>query len=151
VLIDLAAGAEFAHDFKEAFQSRGYEFVVPPTALFELNNLTREDDALKKRRATRAMESLVEWKCLPFLLSDSDTSAATRFRQTLSDSKIIPDDEWNDGLILAEVAIAGVPLLVTSDSHLLNIEEDLLQVAFVRAGLPSVHAVNPRRLVKAFQ
>jgi hypothetical protein len=150
-LIDLAAGAEFAHDFKDAFQSRGYELAVPPTALLELNNLTRENDGLRKARAMRALQSLVHWGCLPFLLSESDSAVAARFRQMLSDVNVIPDDEWNDGLLLAEVSIAGIPLLVTSDSHLLNIEDDDLQVAFVRAGLPSVHAVSPRRLLRAFR
>jgi hypothetical protein len=149
--VDLAAGAEFAHDFKDLFQSRGYELLVPPTALFELNNLTRENNPLRKARAQKAMESLIAWKCLPFILSDSDTAVAMRFREMLSELNLIPDDEWNDGLVLAEASIVGVPLLVTSDNHLLNIEEDLLQVAFVRAGLLSVHPVNPRRLIRAFR
>ena len=151
VLIDLAAGAEFAHDFKDAFQSRGYELVVPPTALLELNNLTREGNGVRKMRASQAMGSLVQWRCLPVLLSESDSSIAVRFRQALSELKVIPDDEWNDGLILAETSILGIPLLVTSDSHLLNIEDDVLQVAFVRAGLPAVHAVSPRRLLHVFR
>jgi predicted nucleic acid-binding protein len=151
VLLDLAAGAEFAHDFKDVFQAHGYELLVPPTALFELNNLTREHDAIRKARAGRALESLVQWKCQPFVLSESDTAIAMRFRQTLSDLELIPDDEWNDGLVLAEASIEGVPFVVTSDKHLLNIDEDLLQVAFVRSGLPSVHVVSPRRLLRAFR
>ena len=30
-LLDLAEGRDFAHDFKEEFQARGYEFLLPPT------------------------------------------------------------------------------------------------------------------------
>jgi hypothetical protein len=38
--LDLAAGLEFAHDFREDFQARGYALVLAPTAAEEiwLNN-----------------------------------------------------------------------------------------------------------------
>ena len=78
-------------------------------------------------------------------VSESDSAVARSFRETMSGLKLVPDDEWNDGLILAEVSIAGIPLLVTSDCHLLSMEED------VRAGLASVHPVSPRRLLHAFR
>ena len=30
LLLDLAEGKDFAHDFKDEFQARGYEFLLPP-------------------------------------------------------------------------------------------------------------------------
>ena len=35
LLLDLAEERDFAHEFREEFQGRGYSFAVPPTALAE--------------------------------------------------------------------------------------------------------------------
>ena len=40
LLLDLAEDKDFAHEFKEEFQYRGYEFLLPPTAAAELNVLS---------------------------------------------------------------------------------------------------------------
>src|SRR2546427_4952646 len=55
----------------------------------------------------------------------------TLFRsRRLQHQGLIPVDEFNDGLILAETSLAEIPLLVTSDKHLLEIDEDRLLLAF---------------------
>jgi len=40
--------------------------------------------------------------------------------------KLLPEAELNDGLILAEIGLAGIQLIVSSDKHLLDIEADEL-------------------------
>ena len=52
----------------------------------------------------------------------------------------------DDGLILAEGSLAEIPLLVTSDKHLLDIDETALRLAFHDADLLPVSPVHPRRL-----
>lgn len=37
VLLDLAEGADFAHDFKETFQGKGYVLRLPPMVVAELH------------------------------------------------------------------------------------------------------------------
>jgi hypothetical protein len=54
-------------------------------------------------------------------------------------------------LILAETSFAGIPLLVTSDKHLLNIEGETLVLAFSEAELIPVHPVHPKRLLRALR
>lgn len=36
IVFDLAGDKDFAHDFREVFQARGYALVLPPTAAHEL-------------------------------------------------------------------------------------------------------------------
>ncbi len=36
VLFDLADRKDFAHDFREAYQRKGYALVIPPTVVAEL-------------------------------------------------------------------------------------------------------------------
>ena len=54
-----------------------------------------------------------------------------------------------DALILAETSVAEIPLLVTSDKHLLDIDEDALVLLFNEADLPPVRIAHPRRLLRA--
>jgi hypothetical protein len=79
--------------------------------------------------ADQALEGLRAWKCQPFSLSDIKLTIAEQFRRRLSELRLIPDDEWNDGLILAETSLGGIPLLVSSDKHLLDIDEEALLLA----------------------
>lgn len=151
LLLDLAEEQDFAHDFREEFQSRGYEFLLPPTAAIELNILSLQGGEPQRSLALRALQELRAWKCLPFSLSDTSLAIAEQFRWRLSELQLIPDEEWGDGLILAETSLAHIPMLVTSDKHLLEIDEDALTLAFNAADLSPVHPVHPRRLLKALR
>jgi hypothetical protein len=64
---------------------------------------------------------------------------------------LLPQEELNDALILAETSVAGIPLLVTSDQHLLDIEEESLVLLFNQADLLSVFPTHPRRLLRALR
>jgi hypothetical protein len=63
----------------------------------------------------------------------------------------LPANEINDGMILAETALADIPVLVTRDRHLLNIEEVDLLVCLQAADLPPVKPAHPRLLWRAIQ
>ena len=151
LLLDLAEGHDFAHEFREEFQARGYDFLLPPTAAAELNTLSIYGGEPEKTFANAALNELRNWRCEPFPLSDVKLAIAEQFRHRLSDLMLIPDEEWNDGLILAESSLAGIPLLVSSDKHLLNIDADALLLAFNEADLLPVHPLHPKRLLRALR
>ena len=151
LLLDLTEGKDFAHEFKEEFQARGYEFLLPPTAAAELNILSIYGGEPQKIFANQALQELRAWQCQPFSLSDTKRAIAEQFRRRLSELHLIPDEEWDDGLILAETSLGDIPLLVTSDAHLLDIDEDALLLAFNEADLLPVHPVHPKRLLKALR
>lgn len=151
LLLDLAEGKDFAHEFREEFQARGFEFLLPPTAAAELNVLSIYGGEPQKAFANDALHKLRDWKCQPLLLSDTKLAIAEQFRRCLSDAGLIPDEEWNDGLILAETSLGAIPLLVTSDAHLLDIDEEALLLAFTEADLLPVRPAHPKRLLKALR
>ena len=151
LLLDLAEGKDFAHDFKDEFQARGYEFLLPPTAAAELNILSIFGGEPQRTLANQALAKLRAWKCQPFSLSDTRLAIAEQFRRRLSELQLIPDEEWDDGLILAETSLGNIPMLVTSDAHLLDMDEDALRLAFNAADLLPVHPVHPKRLLKALR
>lgn len=65
LLLDLAEGKDFAHEFREEFQARGYEFLVPPTTVAELNVLSIYGGEPQKSFAHQALRDLrwsVRWR-----------------------------------------------------------------------------------------
>ena len=151
LLLDLAEGKDFAQEFREEFQRRGYELLVPPTAAAELNALGIYGGEPQEAFANKALAGLRAWKCQPCLLSDTDLVIAEVFSQRLLERRLIPNEEWNDGRILGEASLAMVPILVTSDKHLLNIDEEALFVAFNEADLQPVHPAHPKGLLRALR
>jgi len=135
LLLDLAEEKDFAHEFREEFLEREYTFLVPPTVLAELELLSASGHEPQCGFANVALQKLVAWKCQPFALSATQLTVAYRFAERLLDLRLIPETERNDGKILAQASLAQIPLLVTSDAHLLNIDENTLLLAFGEADL----------------
>ena len=149
VLLNLANGEDFAHSFREGFQKAGYALRFSPTVLAELIAAELEGDKREQELAQVALGSVVRWKIRPFDLTSVEEGMAEQLGRRLLRSGLLPPEEINDALILAEVSVAAVPLLVTSDKHLLDIDEDALVLLFNSADLPPVHPVHPKRLLRA--
>lgn len=149
VLLDLADGSEVAHDFREVFQRKGYALVAPPTAMFELALHRASGDLRRQRLAELALSQLAAWRIVPLPLSDVEAIIAEQFAARLIELGLLPDEEFSDGLILAEAALARVPVVVTSDKHLLDIEPEVLRAALDAADLEHVNVVHPHKLLRA--
>jgi predicted nucleic acid-binding protein len=151
LLLDLAGEEDFAHEFKDEFVRRDYSLFVPPTVVAELAFFAALKDAPQQAIANAALEKMGVWKCQPFTLSSTQLAVALRFALRLMDASLIPETEQNDGKILAQTSLAGIPLLVSSDKHLLDMDEDALLLAFNEADLAPVHPVHPKRLLRALR
>jgi hypothetical protein len=151
-VLDLAGDADFAHDFKEQFQQRGYTLLLPPMVVAELNeNFEHGVTAQKRELARRALLHVLAWNLSPVNLTALQSAIAERFAGRLLDRRLLPDEEFSDALILAETSVSGIPLLVTSDRHLLDVDADALALAFNDADLSPVHPVHPKALLKALR
>lgn len=151
LLLDLAGEKDFAHEFREEFASRGYSLLVPPTVVTELTFFAFQEHASQHELATIALERIGIWDCLPFELSSSQLAIAQRFAVRLMEASLIPETELNDGKILTQTSLVQIPMLVTSDAHLLGIDEEALLLALNEADLSPVHPVHPKRLLKALR
>ena len=151
LLLDLAGEKDFAHEFREEFSRRNYSLFVPPTVVAELAFFAFLRDTPQTEIARVALQKMSGWKCQPFALSSTQLAIAIRFAARLVDGAFIPETEQNDGKILAQTSLAEIPLLVTSDKHLLDIDEDALLLAFNEADLTPVRPVHPKRLLRALR
>ena len=152
IVFDLAGDKDFAHDFREIFQSKGYALVLPPTAIHELHVIFTDGDSKAERELARTgLTHLKQWGIRPFDLDSTAEAICGQFVRGLFQQHLLPEDEFNDGLILAETSLAKIPLLVTSDKHLLDIDEDALLLAFNEADLSPAHPVHPKRLLRVLR
>lgn len=149
VLFDLAEEKDFAHDFRETYQRKSYALVICPTVVAELFFLHGHGDDEEQRLASLALDRIVSWDIQVFPLAGVQLDIARRFAATIIARGLLPDAEINDARILAETAVAGIPLVVSSDHHLLDIEPDALREACTEADLLPVFPVSPRRLLRA--
>jgi len=152
LLLDLAEGSDFAHDFRETFQAAGYTLLISPTVVQELVFARKYGKPpIKQEWAGKALHELLSNGIHPFDLSPVEHGIAEQFAVRLIQKRLLPEGEFNDGLILAEASLHGVPLLVSSDKHLLNLEETALKKSFEEADLEPVSPANPKRLLKALR
>ena len=151
ILFDLAKELDLAHDFRLTFQGAGYSLTASPTVFRELGFAALYSTGLHQVLAQKAVAEAAGWGILTFSLSSVEDGIAERFSLQLRDKGLRPEDEANDGVILGETALAEVPLLVTSDKHLLDLDEDAMLLAFQEADLWPVHPVHPKRLLKALR
>ena len=151
LVLDLAQELDAAHDFRETFKDRGYGFRLPPTAAVELRWKSRRDpDERIRMLATRALVELRSWDIQPLPeLGDLEFAIAERFVTRLHHARLLPDEEINDGFILAETSLARIAALVSSDAHLLDMDETHLRLVFEESDLPWATPVHPQRMLKA--
>jgi len=90
-VFDLAEDKEFAHDFREIFQSKGYALVLPPTAAHELHFIfTHGDSAAERERARTALTRLLQWGIRPFDLDSTAEAICGEFVRGLLQQRLLP-------------------------------------------------------------
>jgi len=111
-----------------------------------------EDDSEEKRAlARKASKNLIGWGIQPFAVNSVGEFIAERFSECLREKGLLPYDEINDGIILAETSLGGISILVTRDRHLLDMDETGLSLAFNDADLAPVNPAHPKRLLRSAQ
>ena len=149
VVLDLARGEDFAHDFRESLQGSGCLLGCPPTVLMELQFLaTRGEEAEAKRLAVEALCQFRAWHLQGWVMVPVANGISDLFQAHLARLGLLPPEEINDGLIIAETSLAGMRFLASSDQHLLGIPTDKLAGAMQDKHLTPVEICHPRRFVR---
>jgi predicted nucleic acid-binding protein len=148
-LFDLARDESFAKDFKDLFHHLGFQLLVPPTVVVEMAMASEDDSEEKRALAREASKNLIGWGIQPFAVNSVGDFIAGRFSEGLREKGLLPYDEVNDGIILAETSLGGISILVTRDRHLLDMDETSLSMAFNDADLAPVNPTHPRRRLRS--
>ena len=150
LLFDLAAKKDFALTFLEVAREKAFTLHLPPTVIQELTFAAGHKHGEEKELALVALTNIRAWKIVPFDLIAVGHGITEQFARHLHQLNLLPEEEMNDGLIVAETGLAGIPALVTSDKHLLAIEEADLCAACRDKDIPEVRVAHPKKLLKAW-
>jgi len=152
-LLDLAKPREVAHDALEVIHQRlrSAQIFVTITVVDELVTKERKaPDPNARELAHKALRNFNAWKVLAVELTDLQTVTARNIANKLIEQEIVPPEERNDALILAEAAVLGCQLLISSDSHLRDVDPARLALALGACSMPMVVIRKPDDIVRMF-
>ena len=105
VLFDLAASRDFAHEFRETYQGKGYSLVIAPTVVAELYFLRLDGDREERQLASVSLAKLSTWDIRPFTLSDIQTDLAKRFAEEACELTYYEEAPYLDTLAAAHAEL----------------------------------------------
>ena len=146
--LDLAAGEPYAHKLVKFLREQSYSLWLPPTAITELALIVRNFGHPSNSLAVKAARCLTTWGIAPYDLVSVGHGITEQFARLLIKKGLLPEEEFDDGLILAEASLMGVASLITSDKHLTKIPDPDLVLAFQERDLTPVSVIRPRKLVE---
>jgi predicted nucleic acid-binding protein len=149
----LAEGDDDAFDAWQVLRQRlKPQILVPPTALAELLFQSEQDvDVAQRELAGTALRQLrSKWHMELGAIPPADKRRVLAAARQLLLRNVLPLEEWNDAKIIAEAAALSSTLLVSNDSHLLQVDHRWLVVIFREFDLPVPLIASPRDLVQKF-
>ena len=151
VVFDLARNLEQALTLREIATEKRYSLHISPTCIEEIVHISIAGEPSEKTLANRALRQMREWNILPLDIPDGAEPIAEEFSAFIRGHRIIPEAEINDGIILAEDSLGGAALLVSSDSHLAQIDPDELRLIFEERSLTPIPVVTPTKILRIFE
>jgi predicted nucleic acid-binding protein len=153
VAFDLADGHEDTVDAIDTIRSRlsSATLCVLPTVAAELAHAATNDRDHAKAKA--ALGFLRSHQSLGFRIVNFvpvGHGIVERIASHLRHRGLIPTQEVNDSLILAEAALLGCRVLLTRDQHLRGIEFDRLSLELASFDVPAPIIAPPREIVRRF-
>jgi predicted nucleic acid-binding protein len=153
VPLDLADRKEHVLDALEVVRRRlkPGRILITPTVFQELVFLAEEGDTAADRdQAMRALRSLARWGLDLVNLVPVGHGIVERIADKLLHCELLPAEEYNDGLILAEAALLGCAILLTGDAHLrgLDFQRASLELKSFDVEMPVI--ATPREIVNKF-
>jgi predicted nucleic acid-binding protein len=145
VLLDLADKEPAVTRFHRIALEKKFSLVITFTVLKELGVASLDDKApVRKALAHLALVKMHSWQITPIPKNGLFVDYAEDFSRMVRKMGLLPLNERNDGLILAEASLHGMNILITSDSHFFKFHQDDLALAFASSQLPrSVIPLRP--------
>jgi rRNA-processing protein FCF1 len=122
-LIGLAAGDERCWEALEDLGSKVPRpaLLAPPTVALELSWLHSNGETAEKRQhAGKALHDLLSWGITLIQLAPAYHGVADAISEKILSLGILPPQERHDSLIIAESALLGCDIIVTSDEAMIH-------------------------------
>jgi predicted nucleic acid-binding protein len=153
VVLDLADDNEDVLDAIATIRERlpTSRFVLTPSVFQELVHVATRDPAPARREwGLRALRHLKRWRLDLIDIVPVAHGIVERIAERLREAGLLPREEVHDSLIVAEAALLGCTLLLSSDTHLRAIDHERLtwELRALDVNTPLIAA--PRSIVRRF-
>ena len=153
VVMDLGEGSEAVLDALATIRQRlrSPRIVLPPTAKLELMHIARHGDTAKERNlALRGIAAARRWRIVPVNLMPVGHGIVERVAEKLRSAELLPASEVNDSQLVAESALLGAQLLLSSDAHLRGMDFARLTIELRSFDLAAPVIATPVEVVLKF-
>jgi predicted nucleic acid-binding protein len=153
VPLDLADGHESVIDALDTIRSRlpQARFVVPPSVFQELAHVALRDSSAERRElGTRALRQLRSQRIDVIEIVPVGQGVVETVARRIRSAGLLPEGEIHDSVILAETALLGCAVLLTSDAHLRGIDHVRLTWELHALDLSVPIIATPREIVAKF-
>jgi predicted nucleic-acid-binding protein len=153
VLFDLVRKLEVVIDCLETIAKRipNSSIVVLPTVIIELRKMTKSGDLKEQMIAEKALSNILNpWGFVPVNCIPVGHGIVAEIGRKIRASGLIPDEEIHDSFIVAEAALSGATMLVSSDGHIKDIDQKRLKIELDSCDVPCPLIASPWRIVNTF-
>ena len=153
VLLDLAEDVEPVVDAVATIRTRlpKARLVVPPTVIHELALAVRTGETERIRRtALGALSRLRAWGFEPLNLVPVEHGIVGRIAEEIRRKELLPAEEVNDSLIVAESALLQCGMLLSADAHLRGMDFQRLTLLLQDFDVAAPVIATPREIVRKF-
>ena len=153
VALDLADQCEAIVDSLNTIRERigAGVLCISPTVVLELGHAADFGETAAKRTAARQfLRQHSAWHFQLARFVPVGHAQAVRVGDRLRACGLIPEDEVNDSLVLAEAALLGCRMLLTADEHLRGIDFERLAFELQSFDLTPPVMATPREVVRKF-
>ena len=154
ILLDLADGNEPVLDAIATTRRRLKQarMIVTPTVLHELANIMDDGETVEIRQAALIAAQKIRhpWQIEPANLVPVGHGIVERIADRLRGAGLLPPEEQNDSLILAEAALLGCSMLLTSDAHLRGLDHEKASLELKACDVDMPVIATPREIVAKF-
>lgn len=153
VPLDLADDKEHALDALDVVRRRlkPGRILITPTVFQEMVFLADESESPTDReQARRALRGLAGWGLELVNLVPVGHGIVECIANKLQEAGLLPAEEYNDGLILAEAALLNCAILLSGDAHLrgLDFQRASLELKAFDVEMPVI--ATPHEIVRKF-
>ncbi len=153
VLFDLVREVEVVIDCLETIATRipDSRIIVLPTVILEMRKWDKSGDPKEQAIAAKALSNILNpWGFVPVNFIPVGHGIVEQIGRKIRDCGLIPDEEINDSYIVAEAALYGATMLISSDAHIKDIDQKILKIELDASDVHCPLIASPWKIVNAF-
>ena len=148
-LLYLAAGDEDCETVVDWLVSNNIYPLVTGTVLQELADIEQNDpDPFNRGNAREVETNISTWGFLSIPLEPTDNGIAKIIASRIVEKGLLPDENEDDGLVIAEAAIQNCNMLITYRKVLLDAPFDPLRLLLIEMNVSDLAIIPPDLIVK---